>query len=505
MTAQPFYYIILHVGIKSQKHKVTNWMGVHYMETTVRLKKVDIYNFKNVEYGHLDFESPKGTYFANILGLYGQNGSGKTALIEAISLLKSALTGHSISSVASNYINVDSAFAKLKFEFQICSKEQDAITTAIYEFCIRREMQNTESNFERTSISPEINIQNEKYQVVLFDEMLSFPCKKSSENKRMNVVIDTRTDEVFVPRTEYDLLVGKEKEREVELLVAKKLTGVSSRSFIFSQELLTIIRKNCQDAERISVINRLVSYGNLELFVIGTSNSGLISLNSLPLKFKYTEGQTRALGTLPISLNHPATIPQETVELVKKVMQNMNVVLSQIIPGLTISVKELGTHLTKDGKISSRIQLISNRYGKEISLQYESEGIKKIVSVLQLLIVVFNDSSITVAIDELDAGIFEYLLGELLRIISEKGKGQLIFTSHNLRPLEVLNRKFVAFTTTNPLNRYIRLTNVKQNNNLRDFYYRDIVLGEQSENVYESTNNYEIALAFKEAGELIGS
>ena len=163
------------------------------METTVRLKKVDIYNFKNVEYGHLDFESPKGTYFANILGLYGQNGSGKTALIEAISLLKSALTGHSISSVASNYINVDSAFAKLKFEFQICSKEQDAITTAIYEFCIRREMQNTESNFERTSISPEINIQNEKYQVVLFDEMLSFPCKKSSENKRMNVVIDTRT------------------------------------------------------------------------------------------------------------------------------------------------------------------------------------------------------------------------------------------------------------------------------------------------------------------------
>ena len=26
------------------------------------------------------------------------------------------------------------------------------------------------------------------------------------------------------------------------------------------------------------------------------------------------------------------------------------------------------------------------------------------------------------------------LLGELLKIISEKGKGQLIFTSHNLRP-----------------------------------------------------------------------
>lgn len=97
------------------------------------------------------------------------------------------------------------------------------------------------------------------------------------------------------------------------------------------------------------------------------------------------------------------------------------------------------------------------------------------------MIVVYNDSSITVAIDELDAGTFEYLLGELLRIISEKGKGQLIFTSHNLRPLETLDRGFIAFTTTNPENRYIRLNHVKTNHNLRDFYYRDIVLGEQNE------------------------
>lgn len=90
---------------------------------------------------------------------------------------------------------------------------------------------------------------------------------------------------------------------------------------------------------------------------------------------------------------------------------------------------------------------------------------------MQLLIVVYNNSSITVAIDELDSGIFEYLLGELLRIISEKGKGQLIFTSHNLRPLETLDKGFIAFTTTNPENHYIKMTNVKENHNLRDFYY----------------------------------
>lgn len=114
---------------------------------------------------------------------------------------------------------------------------------------------------------------------------------------------------------------------------------------------------------------------------------------------------------------------------------------------------------------------------------------------------VTNNPSVTVAIDKLDAGIFEYLLGEILNIISEKGKGQLVFTSHNLRPLKTLDKGFIAFTTTNPKKRYIRMTNVRENNNLRDFCFRDIVLGKQKEEVYNSTNNFEIALAFKEAGE----
>ena len=180
----------------------------------------------------------------------------------------------------------------------------------------------------------------------------------------------------------------------------------------------------------------------------------------------------------------------------------MNKVLSQMVPGLTIDVYDFGKQVLQNGSIGHRVQLISKKNKKEIPLRYESEGIKKIISILQLLIFMYNNPSITVVIDELDSGIFEYLLGEILKIISEKGQGQLIFTSHNLRPLETLDKSCFVFTTTNPNNRYIRLTNVKENNNLRSFYYRDIVLGEQDEVVYDSTNNYEIALAFREIGKL---
>ncbi len=177
----------------------------------------------------------------------------------------------------------------------------------------------------------------------------------------------------------------------------------------------------------------------------------------------------------------------------------MNVLLSQLVPGLLLKIRKLEPVISKDGREKVKVQLMSSKDGREIPFRYESEGIKKIVAVLQLLIAVYNQKSITVAIDELDSGVFEYLLGEILKIISEQGEGQLIFTSHNLRPLEPLDKGFVAFTTVNPSNRYTRITGMKDNQNLRDFYFRDIVLGGQEEPLYEPTNNSEIALAFREA------
>ena len=59
-------------------------------------------------------------------------------------------------------------------------------------------------------------------------------------------------------------------------------------------------------------------------------------------------------------------------------------------------------------------------------------------------------------IDELDSGIYEYLLGECLEVMQDKAKGQLIFTSHNLRPLEILENDSLLYTTVNPENCYIK-------------------------------------------------
>ena len=469
----------------------------------VRITDIRIQNFKNVINGKLTFENPKKNYKASILGIYGQNGSGKTALIDAVELLQHALCGRPVPEKFADFVNVNAEEAILCYDLKVEFPDQTRLVS--YEIGIQGYEDDSEQNLG--------NVSSLKKKVRFTHELIKCPIIADSEHlDKRGRLIDT-DDELFAPISKRVLLVGKEKEVNTHLIVAKRLTQQTSRSFAFSRELLSVIRSKVQQEQEnaelqyyASLMEALVEFGNHGLFVINTANSGFISLNAQPLMFKYKEANKRGVvGTIMLSLEGPTMLNDNAKVLVENIIGNMNVVLRQLIPGLTIGVREIGTQLMENGEVGHNVQLTSRKNEKEIALKYESEGIKKIVSILQLLIVVYNNPFITVAVDELDSGVFEYLLGELLRIVAEKGKGQLIFTSHNLRPLETLDRGFIAFTTTNPQNRYFRLANVKGNNNLRDFYYRDIMLGEQKEELYEATNNSEIALAFREAGEFIGA
>lgn len=482
------------------------------MKPKVRITNVAIKSFKNVNFGELSFVNNRKNFKASILGLYGQNGSGKTALIDALELLKYALCAMEVPDKFADFINVDSDSAEISYSFDITLNE--TIYPVVYRLALGREIVQVDGNAE-------LFIEEEsKYKVKILNEEFHCQTRTPDGKLRMGKMIDTKsTATVFVPVSKYELLVGRSKETSTDLLVSKKLSQKTAKTFVFSKDLLNAVRSNAANqnagdekkteaSHYLTLLEALVEFGNIELFVINTANAGLISLNTQPLIFKIRSKENEAkgtLGTIALLIDKPSMIPEDMYHVTETVIGNMNIVLEKIIPGLTIAVKDLGNQTMPNGMIGKRIELVSRKNSREIPLKYESEGIKKIVSILQLLVVVYNQESITVAIDELDSGVFEYLLGEILRIISEKGKGQLIFTSHNLRPLETIDRGFVAFTTTNPDKRYIRLANVKENHNLRDFYYRDIMLGEQDEAVYDLTNNAEIALAFREAGESIGS
>lgn len=461
----------------------------------VRLSSIVICNFKNVKHGFLFFDDSNPGAQASILGLYGQNGSGKTALIDSLEMLSFILTRRSVPSFFADYINVDSEFASICYGFKIYDLDDRSVYYVYYNVSLRRDVKNSESN----TLTPSQD--REEYGVTLFNEILSYDCYSGGQKTRLTTIINTSTNSniAFTPKVKYLELVGKSKQVATDLLVARLYAQKTSSSFIFSKALMDAMRGNNENGIHRQLIKRLADFGNFEFSVINTRGTGLIALNMLPLSFNYKEESGIAYGSMPIMLDEPFAIPERALDILQHVIKSMNIVLNQLVPGLTVNLHNLGSQLAKDGTKEYIIELVSLKNGKEIPFRYESEGIKKLFSVLHLLIKVYNNPSMTVAIDELDSGIFEYLLGEILHIIADGGKGQLIFTSHNLRPLEILDKNSIAFTTTNPENRYIRMNNVKASNNLRDLYYRDIILGGQRETIYEPTNDSEIALAFREA------
>ncbi|SNS69018.1 AAA ATPase domain-containing protein [Anaerovirgula multivorans] len=457
-------------------------------DAMIRIKEAELFNIKNVEYGKIDFpnDNPSSNKLirSEIIGIYGQNGSGKTAFVDAMWLIKHLISGKELPKNAGDYIfeNEETATIKLVYHFN----------QGAHEYQIFYEVE-----VERTDES--------KAKVIR--ENLPYKELVDGAWKSKAGIIDyhVRNKEyVFKPVKNYRLLTSNNADIQIDLGVAKKMSEKNGTSFVFSSELEEIIKKNDAFKSYTGIILTLKHHANVNLFIIKNHHSGMINMNVLiPFSFRLLDEKKVTQGDLPIGLLKPSVVPEEVYNVVVKIIDQMNIVLETIVPGLNIGLKNHGKQLRDDGNEGIRIELISIRDDIKVPLKYESDGIKKIISILSTLITMFNNPTVCMVVDELDVGIFEYLLGEILQIVSENGKGQLIFTSHNLRPLEMLDTSSIIFTTTNPKNRYMRFANVKSNNNMRNLYYRSINLGGQKEEIYKGTNSFDISRAFRIAGRVI--
>ena len=451
-----------------------------YKRNNVRIIEMSLQDFMNVEKGTVKFSCSRNDERnfgnADVLGLYGQNGSGKTAFIHALSVIKKCMMGMKLGPETSAYIR--NGAESLRIHIGFSGKVEERIVDFFYDVVICH-----------------VNDENQA-GAQISSEALSIRDRGS----RKHVLLSCDDKVVLRPKKVYANFLLK---NNMELHVKRGIVKSQGRSFIFSRELYNFM-KSIGDSESVQQMQILFSLDLLKkfaseyLYVIGVKDIGVINLSiAMPFYFHIQDEGIHSFGTIGIPINGPATIPIRACQVAERFINDMNSVLKYLIPGLQLQLKNIGDELNANGEKMKRVELVSIRNNKAIPLKYESEGIKKILSILHVFIGAFNDSSMTVVIDEFDTDVFEYLLGELLELFAESGKGQLIFTSHNLRPLEVLNKDFIIFTTTNPNNRYVRLKNVKSNNNLRDFYYHTILLGGQDEYLYNETNQYELSHAIR--------
>ena len=456
-------------------------------KSIVRLSSLTLKHIKNVKNGTIimPFANDKGLKMsgAEVLGIYGQNGSGKTAVIDILYYLQHIMIGESLEQSISDYIDVVEENAEIIAEYKIC------VDDIIFE------------------VGYQIYLKRNDTDIVIDREQLNCAINQDGIRKNKIVFMDYQRDDadsVFKPVIRLKELMGNDKSILMDLLVARKMAEKSNCSYIFGENSREIFinRADAKFSYYSTIISELFFYALKDLFVIRNTHSGMITANLvLPMTFRVGTTVKGIKGDFAIPLREPVVLDKLKTELLHYIVEQINKVLYTIIPGMSVDIKDYGKMTLDTGEEGWRMELLSVRDGmKPIPIRMESEGIIKIISILNALILAFGNPSICLAIDELDAGIFEYLLGELLDVFSKSAKGQLIFTSHNLRALEMLPKESIVFSTVNPNNRYIRMKNVKETNNMRSMYIRSITLGGQDEKIYDETDSLKIAKAFRKAG-----
>ena len=440
------------------------------MESKIKVKKIMINNLKNIKNGEIcsdiDFESIGNS---DVVGIYGQNGSGKTAAIEAFALLKKILTMQSLPDNSNHLIYYNHKTINLSFVFIITNK------------------------FGEFYAYYDVVLEAGENKLFISSEKLSY--KENKYRKQQKILVEKEGRDIIIRNNR---LEDFDEKIRLKILLANELSLEKNTSFIFNKNHREIYKSNFND-EEYEIFENIFNDFGMNFHIINNEQTGLILANILmPFSFNLNEIK----GKIPYALSSPMVLSDKAYNDICKVIGQINIVLVNIVPGLQILVNQLNNETMENGQTGIRFEFLSKKDEIKLPLRCESAGILKLISILSTLIAVFNKSNSCVIIDELDSGVFEYLLGEILEVINENGKGQLFFTSHNLRALEVLPNKKLWFTTSNESKRFIHLKGVKKLSNSRDIYLRAVQLGGQNENLYIETDHYDIKKSFRKAGKL---
>lgn len=465
----------------------------------VRLESLTLVNVKNTEEGSIVFRDlPSG---GSITGIYGQNGSGKMSVITALQCLRYLMSGWPLpSECGTGLVGQGSESASITAVF---STDLGEVTYGLH-------AQPTDDG--KTQVSREVI------------ELRAAKDGGNGQGRRQTLLDHAVSegelgllDSTMSPANKWGSLKSVRKA-DARFRQEETLAWSQCRSFVFSNSFMGIlaaidaeISKNdalpkmkmaARDMNRqlIAVLKALSEHARLNMRVMSTREGASVAFGYVPIE----HGSNFDV----LDIGRPVVVPEDLRSTIEQMVEQSNMVLPTVVPNLQLEC-DMQEAVTEDKQPGVRVFLKSVRKieGREVHIPFwaESEGIKRIVGMLSLLTRMFNEPDACIAIDEIDAGVFEILLGNILRVLAERGRGQLIFTAHNLRVLEVLPSKAIVFSTSNPKNRFLSIKGVRDTSNLRDMYIRSVNINDQPEELAPRISTSRVAVAFNKAGRVASS
>ena len=193
--------------------------------------------------------------------------------------------------------------------------------------------------------------------------------------------------------------------------------------------------------------------------------------------------EEKATLFVDVLANHISFYPDDSssfASLLEKGEKVKKEELLPYLPRLTAALEAMSLLLAVPYQVISEIKddsllLLLHKGEENLPYQQESKGIRKLLSLFMSVSSYLSSPLEWVILDEVDSGIFEYLYGEMMRALYERGKGSLLFTSHNLRTLETLPHHHARFASLLVKGRFFEIP-LKEDENLRDVYLRSLAL-----------------------------
>ncbi len=371
-----------------------------------------------------------------IKGIYGENGSGKTAIITAVDIIRSYV-------LLSNYlqdsysqellkelINKESQKLKIRCEYVVCT---EGIWIFEYEIHLAiDENRGIVSTYE--SLKYKSNSSKKPYSVIYICENGEFT--ELNANEKIKTFVQEKTRNLLSKQCAMALIIEEcSKNKVVEDVIPTIVVA-----YVF---FLTLVTHFDREDRHIHY------YQNIKIKELKNKNLSAEKLleevsNSMPTNER----------KVPI---------KEYKDYEKRISQ-----LEQFVRIFKPSLKKIDIE-KRENKDYYECELVLD-YGKyRVNKEFESTGIKKIMDMYDALKNASN--GFIVFIDEMDSNINDIYLCKMIEYFNNYGEGQLCFTSHNLDPMAVLkkNSKAIDFLTNdNRIVPWIKNGNYAPDNSFRN-------------------------------------
>lgn len=423
---------------------------------------LEMKNFKSFSNGIIDFENRNNRSAKHLIAIYGENGSGKTNIVDAFRILKfSTLTTF----FSETFTNFQSSLAD-----ELPDADRISKLEGIKELYIAMKFRDINSLLENT---PRINSKEDTTLIYNFSiDGLKGSYEISYDN---NCKLKSESLYYLVNKNRGNLFSIENHGKGIELEI--NLNKMIFKTSSLRNELKDSILKLWGKHTFLSIFKQFQNHIN-ESYVIDNVSANFLSvLNEFEKIVIWTDevkGPFIHHKTFLSDLES-GTIDREDLYKLEKCEEVIFSYFSSLyadIKNIKYKVKE------NESKIDYQLYVVKNISGEAIEIPFylESNGTKNLLELLQVFFSAINGN--IVIVDEIDQGIHDILMNNIIRNVSESLSGQLIFTTHDTFLLQELPPSSAYFINLDVKGNKLVLsgndydTKVLKNNNMQHMYLK---------------------------------